>query len=331
MLLVPFGLRAMDARYGSRDAVPSYLPALEDPRPRLPFDRFHLDDMARLRPELVVIGDSMAGTRIDLRLLTELSGKRVYGILQAASGPAFWYLAIRNWVIPSGATPKFVFIFFRDTNLTDVMFRLDEVYGGHLDPAAHDREDELNDIVGVRVGALRYEVEHSVEAAYGSASTRRWIVPAFADRLSGVIEPARRKRTLFIEQMNDRLDFHHMRPIAAADIGAASDQDADFDRFVNRSVLPLMLRDAERAGITLFFVRVQRRPEGGRPPVQSAALREYTARLREYILAHGALWHDDTGDPAMTIDLYGDGDHLAREARARYTEIFWNRVHPLVD
>jgi hypothetical protein len=53
--------------------------------------------------------------------------------------------------------------------------------------------------------------------------------------------------------------------------------------------------------------------------------------LRAYILAHGGLWHDDTGDPAMTIDLYGDGDHLARDARARYTQIFWNRVHPLLD
>jgi hypothetical protein len=331
MLLVPFGLRSLDARYGTRDAVPSYLPSLEYQRARTPFDRFHLDDLARLRPEIIVIGDSMAGTRIDPRILSELSGKRSYAILQAASGSAFWYLALKNWVIPSGAAPGVVFVFFRDTNLTDVMFRLDDAYRGHLDRAAHDREDELNAVVAARTGPLRTEVEHAVEDAYGSAEARRWMVPIFADRLTRLIEPGQRRRAAFVEAMNDRLDYHHMRPVAAADIGAAADRDADFDRFINRSVLPLMLTDAARAGIRLFFVRVQRRPEGGRPPAQSAALQEYTRRLREYILAHGARWHDDNGDAALSIDMYGDGDHLAREARARYTEIFWNRIHPLLD
>ncbi|MEO5896396.1 MAG: hypothetical protein ABIS06_11905 [Vicinamibacterales bacterium] len=199
MLLVPFGLRPLDARYGTRDAVASYLPSLENPRARVPFDRFHLDDMARIRPELVVIGDSMAGSRIDPRLLAELSGTRTYAILQAASGSAFWYLAIKNWVNPSGITPRTVFMFFLDTNLTDVMFRLDDVYRAHLDRAAHEREDELNAVVGARTGAIRSDVEHSIEAAYGSADARRWMVPAFADRLSRMVEPGRRKRDAFVE------------------------------------------------------------------------------------------------------------------------------------
>jgi hypothetical protein len=35
---------------------------------------------------------------------------------------------------------------------------------------------------------------------------------------------------------------------------------------------------------------------------------------------------DDTGDPAETIDLYEDGDHLSREGRRRYTELFASRL-----
>ncbi|MBA3295866.1 MAG: hypothetical protein H0U19_02940 [Acidobacteria bacterium] len=145
-----------------------------------------------------------------------------------------------------------------------------------------------------------------------------------------MVEPDRRRRQAFIDEMNGRLDYRHMRPVVAADIGAVVDREADFEYFIDRSVLPLMIRDAQRAGITLFFVRVQRRPEGGRPPGQSDALRRYVARLREYVLLRGALWRDDTGDAALTIDLYSDGDHLAREARPRYTGLFWNRVHPLL-
>ena len=35
---------------------------------------------------------------------------------------------------------------------------------------------------------------------------------------------------------------------------------------------------------------------------------------------------DDTGDPAETLDLYEDGDHLSHEGRRRYTERFAERV-----
>jgi hypothetical protein len=43
------------------------------------------------------------------------------------------------------------------------------------------------------------------------------------------------------------------------------------------------------------------------------------------------LWHDETGDRALGLEMYGDGDHLARGARERYTSIFWNRVGPHVN
>ena len=35
---------------------------------------------------------------------------------------------------------------------------------------------------------------------------------------------------------------------------------------------------------------------------------------------------DDTGDPAQTLDLYEDGDHLSRDGRRRYTEAFAVRL-----
>jgi len=35
---------------------------------------------------------------------------------------------------------------------------------------------------------------------------------------------------------------------------------------------------------------------------------------------------DDTGDPGQTLDLYEDGDHLSRDGRRRYTEMFAGRL-----
>ena len=68
-----------------------------------------------------------------------LAGRPSALLLQPGSGSAFWYLALKNWVIASGIHPHVVFVFFRDTNLTDVLFRLDEQFRWSLDRVAHDQ------------------------------------------------------------------------------------------------------------------------------------------------------------------------------------------------
>ncbi len=78
--------------------------------------------------------------------------------------------------------------------------------------------------------------------------------------------------------MNERLGLDHLRKMEAADIQAGDGPAFDFARDVEDSVLPLMLRDASRAGLTICFVRVQRRPTANRPPPQSPALRRYVER-----------------------------------------------------
>jgi hypothetical protein len=145
---------ANNARHHGPALPATYLPALEGPRERGAFDQDRIPDLRRLQPGYVVIGDSMAGTRVDERRLGELSGRPVAPLLQAGSGPAFWYLVLKNWVIASGIEPRLVLIFFRDANLTDVMFRLDEQFRWALDLAALEREDELDAVVARRLGLL---------------------------------------------------------------------------------------------------------------------------------------------------------------------------------
>ena len=129
-LVVPGIIPVSNARHVSRPLPPTYLPALEGPRERGAFASFRITDLQVLQPGYVVIGDSMAGTRIDERRLIELTRSQVAPLLQPGSGSAFWYLAVKNWVIASGVRPRLILIFFRDTNLTDVMFRLDEQFRG---------------------------------------------------------------------------------------------------------------------------------------------------------------------------------------------------------
>ncbi len=146
-LTVPFAIRLANAAHGVPAVTSSYLPALEGPRVRDRFDPTPIDELAGMQPGLVVIGDSMAGTRVDPKRLTELTGMRIAPLLNAGSGSAWWYLVLKNWVIASGIHPRYVLIFFRDTNLTNVMYRLDEQFRWMVDFVAHDREDELNGVL----------------------------------------------------------------------------------------------------------------------------------------------------------------------------------------
>jgi len=99
----------------------------------------------------------------------------------------------------------------------------------------------------------------------------------------------------------------------------------DFDANVDDSLLPEILRLAERSKITLAFIRVQRRPSADGPPPQSLELRAYVAALKRYLESHGAYFHDDWGDPDEPLSAYADGDHLTAEGRVRYTQRFAER------
>lgn len=328
LLVLPLGLRAANRLHPAPNLQPSYLPALYGPRERNPFDAGRIGDLARMNPRLVVIGDSMAGSRIDPALLTRLTGERTAALLYAGSGPAWWYLALKNWVIASGIHPRSVVVFFRDTNLTNVLFRIDATWS--LDTAARDREDDLNAVVARRRGSPFYRVRDGFDRLYQAEQARRWIEPVVNEWPARVLIPYRKPRAAFLEHLNDRFGLSHLRPMDAADMQATEDREADFDAFVAKSGLPLMLRDARQAGLTLVLVRVQRRPVAGHPPYQSPALQRYVAKLKTYVEANGGVFMDDTGDPAQTLDLYEDGDHLSREGRRRYTEMFASRLRQRV-
>lgn len=330
LLVVPLGIRVLNAGRPEPPPVPSPIPALGAPR-QAGFETQRIPQLRRLNPGWVVIGDSMAGTRIDERRLGELAGRPVAPLLQPGSGPVFWYLALKNWVVASGIKPRAVFIVFRDTNLTNLMFRLDEQFRWSIGMVALGREDEVNALIPAWTSGPWHRLHDLVDDTYQVERARRWMEPTVTGWPARVMISSRRQRTAFFTDTNARFGLDHLRPLEAADIQAVVDREADFERDVNRSVLPLMLRDARQAGTTLCLVRVQRRPVGGRSPAQSRALRRYVEDLREYVEANGGVFYDETGDPALTLDMYEDGDHIARRARRRYTEIFFERLRPLFD
>jgi alginate O-acetyltransferase complex protein AlgI len=214
MLMVPLGIRVANAARGVKAPVSIYLPAYEASREREPFNPDPISDLARLQPGYVVIGDSMAG-RIDASRLGQLSGRPVAPLLQAGSGSAYWYLALKNWVVASGIRPRAVFVFFRDTNLTDALFRLSP---WSLDHVALEREDELNHVVAMRAGTAAHRLELAVEHVYQGELARQWAEPAVLQWPARVLIASRRQRLEFINGMNARFDLDHQRKSDTIDV-----------------------------------------------------------------------------------------------------------------
>jgi hypothetical protein len=330
-LAAPLTLRPLNRAVVGALPPLGYLPSLEIRRPHAPFREGVIEDLRAGNPQWVFIGDSMLGTRIDPTHLGRISttgDENVAFLYHAATGPAWWYLAFKNWLVASGAKPRMTFIFFRDTNLTDTLFRLQGQYGRGLDEVASRSEPELDVLVaahrkGAWYGAHRvidnaYEV--SLATSWMEPAIRRWWVrwrdprPSAVESFEGIVD-----QTFSV----DSLRYDVPADLAHSDVAATP----DFKRDLPTSVLPLILRLSHERGLPVCFVRVQRRPVGNRPPEQSPALIRYVADLRAWLEANGAMFHDDTGDPELTLDLYDDGDHVGD--RRRYTEIFRKRLDPL--
>jgi hypothetical protein len=328
-LAVPLLLRPLNRAIVGEPPGPGYLPSLELRRSRQPFDPAPIETLRYGNPAWVFIGDSMMGTRIDpihLGRISSTHDENVAFLFHAATGPAWWYLSFKNHLVASGIKPRAVFVFFRDTNLTDTLFRLESLYGNALDAVAHDAEPELDAMVAAARRGGWAAVHTAVNRAYEADLATGWAEPALRRWFVEARYPSPGVRQRFDRLLDERFSLAQLRPDVAADLSAAN-EGADFARDLPHSVLPEMLRLAREHGITLCFVRVQRRPFGTTPPPQPEPLRRYVAQLAAYVEANGGLFHDDWGAPGLTEDLYADGDHV--RDRIRYTEYFRQALDPL--
>jgi hypothetical protein len=328
LVLTPLTLRGLDHLVDASGRNQSYLPSFENRRARKGFRTEPVERLKLVNPAWVFIGDSMLGTRIHPELLGEIAGhgdRKVEFLFQAASGPAYWYLAFKNVLIPSGVRPRMTFFFFRDTNMTDTLFRLQSSLGDALDEVARPAEPELDAIVATRQRGGWWRVDAALNRLYEVDTVAAWLQPIVRRWYAYWTYPEPAARMRFEQTIEDDFNENFRRDLAA-DIGNV-EADADFARDLPSSVLPLILQLSHEHQVPICFVRVQRRPVGGKPPAQSPALLRYVAAFRAWAEANGACFYDESGDPELTLDLYEDGDHFAD--RLAYTRIFRRRLDSL--
>jgi hypothetical protein len=236
------------------------------------------------------------------------------------SKSAFWYLALKNIVLP-GTRPKEILIFYRRRELTDARDRA-------LGPDAHrlhwvSRTDDPF-VAEILAPAWDEPVERT-----------GWMLGRLApvSRLHALVEPpldyfASSTATLLGGARGRKRSKQALESVFAVSKLRSSDLEnteskkerVKFHDALPRSFLPATIALVKDAGIKLTFLRVRTRTDAasGKPRKQ----REFDAALVAYLRENGAEHVDLTGNTWETESLYGEGDHIHRKHRDRYTRLF---------
>jgi hypothetical protein len=290
--------------------------------PREPFDSAQKGRLKKLRPDLVLLGNSMVNSRFrESELAQWLAPKRVAVIGVGGSKSAYWYLALKNVILPV-TRPKEILLFYRRRELTSPReravgpehHRLDKVtprddpfVEEKLAPPWKQPVSRLGWMLGrlAPVGRLHAMVSPGLDD-FASAT---------AGTLSGASERETSQRAL-----SRVFDVDKLRP-SDLEPGLTTQEKETFEEALPRSFLPAIIELVRGAGVKLTFVRVRTRENAlGQPSRRRKG--GYEDMLDRYVRQQGAEHLDLSGDEWETISLYGEGDHIAPRHRRRYTRLF---------
>lgn len=276
-----------------------------------------------LRPELVLLGNSILREGLDEEALGRRLGVPTLQISRGGAASAWWYLALKNLVAASEHRVPVVAIVFRDHFLTEPSYRVQGEYKRAIDRIAGADEPVLDRLAyGDGADAATHGLERWLPLLQRRRELRDRVETLLKDRLVGGIlgrEPGATGAALervFARERQDpeRLGARQAESEAVSDVSAY-----DFAARVPHSFLPEMIRVAQERGIRLVFVRAPRRR---RPDLQEApALAAYLADLDRYLGERGIPLLDLSGDPRLAPEHFADGDHLGPSGRTLFTEM----------
>jgi len=224
-----------------------------------PFDESPERRLAKERPAIVLLGDSMLETRIEPRRLNELAHQRCSVLSQSGSSSAMWFLMLKNILGELKPPPRWAVIFFRDRQLTVPAYRTEGGYRPTMESYMRDSEPVADALLPLfRKGPERWLDRASL--AIWPAQHRRdvwgdkvknWALDAVAS--SREYQGIRDATHTIFELKKLRADTGYNESAGAGGRQKLDDDDHDFPTAVGRSFLPPMLAVARAHGIRLLF------------------------------------------------------------------------------
>lgn len=293
------------------------------------FDPEPLDALEDQDAKVVLVGNSMVFTRIDRNYLREISGEDDVSLLaEPGAFSACWYLWMKNYICAMKTPPRAVVIFFRDDQLTLPNYKVEGAYQRYIMTLMKKDEPLVEDLTGISTPKPQLD-SPVLDQWFYPLLMNRWKMQRQVYNLSMDVaaigsskRPLKRKSEEFFEVKNLRKDIQ-------GDMNSEEEEEASVFK-PEESFLPAIIELAKKEKIQLIFYRVKRRPHTETVRNQPSYTVEYMKQLRAYLDQQRITLVDETDDPRLTLNMYADGDHVAEEYMKPYTEIWWERMKPVL-
>ncbi|HET9590956.1 MAG TPA: hypothetical protein VFO91_19360 [Anaerolineales bacterium] len=297
--------------------------------PRAPGPRFdnrvrrlYINRLAEEQPEMVMLGDSTLLDGVDPEKLSALTGMEISSFDVPGSASAYWYLVLKNNIVESEHRPKYVMILFRDTILTAPGYRVHGSYFVQLDEFARRNEPVLLEraYMGL-MNPLERFLERYLPLYAARVQIRRDADALIRYSLTAWLgcDRACNDKSMYEIFTSANLEPGQLQnAIAAAEGYLYTRRQLDFDRQIDRSFLPEMIRLAQENDTELVLVRLKTLITGEQ---DARAVERYIGDLSDYLAGENVQFLDFGQDPRLMASYYKDSLHLTQEGEARFTEI----------
>ncbi|MCH2061693.1 MAG: hypothetical protein MK183_13810 [Verrucomicrobiales bacterium] len=285
-------------------------------------------DLRSKNPEILLIGNSMLYTRIDLGVLEQISGKRISMLSKGGTASACWYLYLKNVIAQSGIRPKQVIIFFRDRVLTWPEYRTAGHYAEYLQSLQVEQEPLISQILDNRQSSPS-SLPPSIRSVYG-INTQPDRLQSKLNDLAFDLTKAGREDEQRRQFMNKRFGVDNLRGdlllenTANNAPGQQNHVAGNFSPDPEKSFLPHMIDLGKKLKTNLCFYRVKNGNERVNQRL-SAGQMKYFDDLASYLEERQVLLLEEAGE-LIQNSWFAEGDHISKKHRAEFTRWFWNNV-----
>lgn len=324
ILLLSLALLAVSFILVTRRRVP--FPGTPGPDFTPGLQTIHQEAISALKPDLVLLGDSIAEENLDMTMISDQTGLQTYRMTFGGTASALWYLAIKNNIVTASHHPKYLVILFRDSEMTAPGYRVQGKLFVALDELATPEDTIVIERAYLRTMNPLEALAETYFPPYGFRSSFRNTMDAHTYALPYVTMRCGKRCV-----DGAMLKVFNFRNNAAPDqVGGSLDQEEhllyspsalDFDSQVDDSFLPDILRLCRENDIQLILVRAKSaRFES--PAAEPHGLAEYLSQFKIYVEANGARYLDISADTRVSLDEFIDSYHVKPAAQARYTQLF---------
>jgi hypothetical protein len=276
------------------------------------------------KPGIVAIGDS-AIRELDPEIFTEVLGEKTLIFSAPGSGSAYWYLFFLHQILEAKNKPEVVLFFFRTVTLTNPSYLVTGNYYTRLEEiaSAEDKDVYEQAIGSTKSSFLKIPERYVPLFAYRSEVYQN-IVVAVRNWLPGLL------LNCDVDCVNNAFDqvfddfqinaFLWEELVSNMDSDLDNEENYDFNARVEESFLPLILRDARKAGITPVFIRNKYRSQARGEP-DSELMTRYMDDLKHYIEQNGGVFIDLGNIEELQAHMYRDQLHFSYEDAPRASEI----------